>query len=200
MLYEERNRVLSTYNDFLIPSFEPKCLNTLWVWEEIKSSPLEYYWRPPFIGDPHGSLIGDPQILVKDPNIFIGDPIFSFKTPYFHCIHQYFNCRPHILIGDTTYFHWRPKIFVRNLYIFIWVCGNNSIPLKKRKIKWINKKVLDLKLCSPLISFGRLIKLSLYSERIRKTFFFCNNFIRIDLRFNSGCVFNHFNAQATFED
>ena len=166
-----------------------------------------FHLRPPiFIVDPN-ILIVDPIFLSETPHIFIGDLIFSFKTPYFHLRPPIFivdpnilNVDPHIFIGDTTYFQWRPNIFVRNLYIFIWVCGNNSIPLKKRKIKWINKKVLDLKLCSPLISFGRLIKLSLYSERIRKTFFFCNNFIRIDLRFNSGCVFNHFNAQATFED
>ena len=172
-----------------------------------------FHWRPNiFIGDPN-ILIVDPHIFIGDTHICIGDHLFSFKTPYFrwrpphfHCRPQYFNCRPpyfhwrhHIFLLETQYFHLRPPIFVRNLYIFILVCGNNSIPLKKRKIKWINKKVLDLKLCSPLISFDRLIKLSLYSESIRKTLFFCNNFIRKELRFNNGCVFNHFN-EVTFED
>ena len=30
-----------------------------------------HHWST--IGDPHGRLAGDPQILVGDPHIFIGD-------------------------------------------------------------------------------------------------------------------------------
>ena len=51
------------------PPFSPLKLNSAPVFPDI-----EYYWRPPYIGNPHGRLAGDPQILVGDPHIFIGDP------------------------------------------------------------------------------------------------------------------------------
>ena len=87
---------------------------------------LEYYWRPHFIGEPHGRLVEDPWIIVGDPNIFIGDPpqifvgppIFSLETPFFHW-------RPNIFIGDPTfslnlqYFHWRHKILDGDPHVFI---------------------------------------------------------------------------------
>ena len=53
-----------------------------------------FHWRPPFIGDPHGHLVGDPQILVGDPHIFIEDPRNFIGDPCFSL--------------ETLYFRWRP--------------------------------------------------------------------------------------------
>ena len=71
------------------PPFSPLKLNSAPVFPDI-----EYYWRPPYIGNPHGRLAGDPQILVGDPHIFIGDP--------------------HILIKDPHIFNGDPQMFVSN--------------------------------------------------------------------------------------
>ena len=100
---------------------------------------MEDFWRPPFIGDPHGRLVRDPQILVKEPRILVGAHGFSLEPPDSRW-------RPHIFIGDTQilvgdthifigdtqifvgdpifsletpYFHLKPNIFVRDPHIFV---------------------------------------------------------------------------------
>jgi len=49
-----------------------------------KSSLLEHYRRPPFIGESHARFIGNPHICIGD--------------------HQFFGGNPHIFIGDHKIF------------------------------------------------------------------------------------------------
>ena len=48
------------------------------------TSSLEDYWRPPFIGDPHGRLVREPKIVVIDSQILFGDPRILVGDPRIH--------------------------------------------------------------------------------------------------------------------
>ena len=85
----------------------------------------------PFIGHPHGRLVGDPisslktpcfrwrpLIFVEDPHIFIGDPNIFVGDP------QFFFGATKILVGDTHIFIEDPQIFIGDpIYTFLNFMG-----------------------------------------------------------------------------
>ena len=90
-----------------------------------KSSVLEYYWRPPLIGDPHGRLDGDPQILMKTPRFSFETPYFRWRSPYFIGEPQIFIEDPYIYVADSHFFVGDPR-FSLETSIFAWGSRNFS--------------------------------------------------------------------------
>ena len=60
-----------------------------------------YYWRPLFIGDPHGRLVGDPRFSLETS-------IFLLETRYLHWRPHSLSRKPLYSRRKLTYFHWRP--------------------------------------------------------------------------------------------
>ena len=100
---------------YLLLLFSSQCPATLHFLVSWSLGRNHHHWstiKPPFIGNPHGRIVGDPhshwssQFFIEDPHIFIRDPKIFIGD------HKNFIGQPHIFNGDPNIFIGDPQIFI----------------------------------------------------------------------------------------